>query len=121
MRISKNIPVYSTAYLKSPILAGMIKPAIYLPIHLISDYNASDMRFLLLHELQHYEYLDALSNYLMNFIGVLYWFNPLVWYALKEMQNDREIACDTSVLQMLDESAYEAYGNTLINFAEKHS
>ncbi len=57
----------------------------------------------------------------MNFAGVVYWFNPLVWYALKEMRNDREVACDTSVLKMLEEDDYENYGNTLINFAEKVS
>ena len=57
----------------------------------------------------------------MNLAGVVYWFNPLVWYALKEMRNDREVACDTSVLKMLEEDAYEDYGNTLINFAEKVS
>lgn len=37
------------------------------------------------------------------------------------MRNDREAACDTSVLKMLDEDYYEDYGNTLINFAEKMS
>ena len=37
------------------------------------------------------------------------------------MRNDREVACDTSVLKMLEEDAYEDYGNTLINFAEKVS
>ena len=57
----------------------------------------------------------------MNLVGVVYWFHPLVWYALKEMRNDREVACDTSVLKMLEEDAYEDYGNTLINFAEKIS
>ena len=139
--IHRNIPVYSTAFLKSPIIVGLLKPCIYLPIHLISDYtlshianskgvcitgypnecNESDMRFMLLHELQHYKHHDAIGNFLMNLAGVVYWFNPLVWYALKEMRNDREVACDTSVLKMLEEDAYEDYGNTLINFAEKVS
>ena len=121
MRIHRNIPVYSTAFLKSPIIVGLLKPCIYLPIHLISDYNESDMRYMLLHELQHYKHKDAIASYLMNLAGVVYWFNPLVWYALKEMRNDREVACDTSVLKMLEEDAYEDYGNTLINFAEKVS
>lgn len=121
MRIHKDIPVYSTAFLKSPIIVGLLKPCIYLPLHLISDYNEADMRFMLLHELQHYKHKDAISNYLMNLAGVIYWFNPLVWHALKEMRNDREVACDTSVLKMLEENAYEDYGNTLINFAEKVS
>ena len=121
MKITRNIPVYSTAFLKSPIIVGFLMPCIYLPIHLISDYHESDMRYMLLHELQHYRHKDAIANYLMNFAGVLYWFNPFVWFALREMRNDREVACDTSVLKMLEEDDYENYGNTLINFIEKVS
>ena len=121
MKIKRNIPVYSTAFLKSPIIVGLFNPRIYLPIHLISDFNATDMRYMLLHELQHYRHKDALASYLMNFFGILYWCNPCVWYALKEMRNEREVACDTSVLKLLDEGDYENYGNTLINFAEKVS
>ena len=121
MHISKPIPVYSTAFLQSPVIVGLFKPCIYLPIHLISDYNANDIKYMLIHELEHYKYKDALANYFMNIAGVLYWFNPLVWYSLKEMKNDREVACDTSVLKLLDEDDYEDYGNTLINFAQKVS
>lgn len=136
LKIKRDIPIYSTAFLKSPIIVGLFRPCIYLPIHLISDFhvnaeghkgisegccNAADMRYMLLHELQHYKHKDAIAGYLMNFFGILYWLNPLVWYALKEMRNDREIACDTSVLKILNENDYEDYGNTLINFAEKIS
>lgn len=121
MNIHRDIPVYSTAFLRSPVIVGLWKPRIYLPIHLISDYREADMRYMLLHELQHYKYKDAVASFFMNLATVLYWFNPLVWYALKEMRNDREVACDTSVLKMLAEEDYEDYGNTLINFAEKVS
>lgn len=133
MGIHKNIPVYSTAFLKSPVIVGFFKPCIYLPIHLISDFAASHnacsskaeqlrpIRYILLHELQHYKHKDALVSFLMNLAVVIYWFNPLVWYALKEMRNDKEVACDTSVLKMLEEDAYADYGNTLIHFAEKVS
>lgn len=119
--ITTDIPIYSTAFLKSPVVVRLSKPCIYLPIHLISDYCATDMRYMLLHELQHYKHKDAYGNYLMNLAGALYWFNPFVWFALKEMRNDREIACDTSVLELLNENDYKDYGNTLINFAEKVS
>ena len=79
------------------------------------------MRYMLLHELQHYKHHDAIGSFLMNLAGVVYWFNPFVWYSLKKMCNDREIACDTSVLEMLADDAYEDYGTALINFAEKVS
>lgn len=121
MKIQHNIQIYSTAFLNSPIIMGLLKPCIYLPIHLISDYNATDLQYMLFHELQHYKHKDILAGYIMNLAGIIYWFNPFVWYALKEMSNDREIACDTAVLNMLEETFYEDYGNTLINFAEKLS
>ena len=142
LHIRKEIPIYSTAFLQSPVIIGFLSPHIYLPIHIISDYSKIDtdkfcqascgsspsgmnglhqIRYMLLHELQHYRHKDALAGYLMTLTGILYWFNPMVWIALKEMRNDREIACDTSVLNMLEPDSYEDYGMTLIHFAEKLS
>ena len=142
LHIRKEIPIYSTAFLQSPVIIGFLRPHIYLPIHIISDYSKTDtdkfcqascgsspsgmnglhqIRYMLLHELQHYRHKDALAGYLMTLTGILYWFNPMVWIALKEMRNDREIACDTSVLNMLEPDSYEDYGMTLIHFAEKLS
>ena len=118
-----TIPIYSTAFLKSPILAGFLRPRIYLPIHLISDFNAgtisaTDLRYMLLHELQHYKHKDILVGYLINTANVFYWFNPLIGYFLKRIRQERELACDAAVLQLLKETEYKSYGNTLINFAE---
>lgn len=118
-----TIPIYSTAFLKSPVLASFLHPRIYLPIHLISDFNAgtisaTDIRYMLLHELQHYKHKDILIGYLINTVNVFYWFNPLIWYFLKRIRQERELACDSAVLQLLKETEYKSYGNTLINFAE---
>ena len=118
-----TIPIYSTAFLKSPVLSGFLHPRIYLPIHLISDFNAgtissTDIRYMLLHELQHYKHKDILIGYLINTVNVFYWFNPLIWYFLKRIRQERELACDSAVLQLLKETEYKSYGNTLINFAE---
>lgn len=121
LKIKRQISIYSTPFLKSPVTVGFICPKIYLPTHLISNLNKADMRYMLLHELQHYRHKDALMNYFSILFGILYWFNPVVRFALKELRIECEIACDSSVLQILDPSDYEKYGNTLINFAEKIS
>lgn len=121
MQIKRNIPVYSTAFITSPIMVGMFRPRIYIPIRLILDFRESDIRYMLLHELQHYKHKDAFVNCLMNIAAIVYWFNPVVWYALKEARTDREVACDTYVLQMLDTDDYIDYGNTLLNYAQKIS
>lgn len=119
--IHKAIPVYHTAFLRSPVMAGLLRPCIFLPDHLTREYREPELRYMLLHELQHYKHKDILAGYLMNLTEIVYWFNPVVRYMLKEMRIDREIACDSSVLKLLKTEDYEAYGNTLINYAEKLS
>lgn len=121
MDLKKDIPVLSSAYLSSPITVGCIKPCIILPIHLISDFNHKDIRYILLHELQHYKHKDIQVNLWMCLTRIIYWFNPVIWYTLKEMRNDCEIACDSSVLSMLDKENYSDYGHTLLNFVQKLS
>lgn len=121
LKVRRRIAVYSTPYLKSPVTLGIFRPRIYLPLHLISDCSAKDMRYILLHELQHYRHGDALIGCLMSIAGLIYWFNPAVRQGLRKMRDDRELACDSSVLELLDESEYPCYGNTLLQFAEKIS
>ncbi len=133
--IKKNIPLRTTALLKSPVFTGIIHPCIYLPLSLVLGYSQDthslpeasekvsrqELRCLLLHELQHYRQKDAFLCLLMNLAKLLYWFHPLVRYALKEMAGDRELSCDASVLGLLDETEYQAYGLTLLHFAEQAS
>lgn len=119
--IKGDIPIYSSAYVKSPIAIGFWKPVIIVPIHILSEMTEKDIRYILLHELSHCKHNDLLVNKLMAFAQIVYWFHPVVWLAFREMQNDREIACDSSVLAMLAPDNYLDYGNTLINFAEKLS
>lgn len=118
LNIRRRIPVYSTAFLPSPVLAGFFRPRIYLPIRMISDFSAEDMRFMFLHELQHYRSNDILISCLANAACILYWFNPLVWYMQKTLRRERELACDASVLELLPECDYSAYGFTLLQVTE---
>lgn len=113
--------LFYTDLLTSPVMFGIIKPCICLPSCLSVDLHPVDMRHILLHELQHYKRRDALTGIFMSFTNVLYWFHPIVRYALKKMRDDRELACDASVLQTLKEDEYESYGHTLINFARMQS
>ncbi len=119
--IKRTIPVRSTAYLKSPVIEGLFLPCIYLPLPLVCGDSMGELRYMLLHELSHYKHRDAIGSYCMSLSCIVYWFHPLIWHVLKEIQNDREIACDAAVLKLLTEDSYLSYGNTLINFAERLS
>ena len=118
MNIKKKIPLYSSAYLTSPVAAGLVKPVIILPIHMLSEFTEKEIRFILLHELTHIKHRDLFLNRFLALMQALYWYHPVVWIGLREMRKDQEVGCDLSVLSMLEENSYLDYGKTLIRFAE---
>lgn len=118
--LTKELPIFSTAFLRTPILVGVWKPRIYLPISIVNDSSEEDLRLMLMHELVHEKHKDNLVNHFINLAGILYWFHPLVRFAFKEMRSIQEIACDEVVLEMLNTPQRLEYGNTLLRFAEKN-
>ena len=69
----------------------------------------------------HCYYKDAIFNYCMNIIRILYWFHPLIWLITKEFYTERELACDTSVLRLLGANEQISYGVTLLHFVDKQT
>ena len=115
--IKKNIDI-AFSDVKSPVIFGMLKPIILVPYNCVEKMSDSEIKYIILHELSHYKNKDILMNYLMCIFQILYWFNPLVWIIFKQMKIEREIVCDSSVLNMLDEDNYTDYGMTIIRFIE---
>ncbi len=121
LNISRTLILGESALVDTPMAVGFFKTFIILPTRAMKQLSKDDVYYIVLHELHHYKNKDILINYAMCFFQILYWFNPLVYLAFKEMRTDREIACDASVLNALDKSSYINYGMTIINFAERLS
>lgn len=123
LNISKRLTVGESPLINSPMTFGIFKTYIVLPTHFDECLSKEDIRNIFLHELNHYKFKDILSNYCIVFFQILYWFNPLVWYAFRQMRLDREIACDIAVLKLIQSDHYTAYGKTIlrfIDFSSKH-
>ena len=120
LNISRPLVLGESSLIKSPMTFGIFKTYIVLPHQTEKRLSIDKIKYILLHELQHYKYKDIATNYLIILFQILYWFNPLIWLAFREMRLDREIACDKAVLNMLDQTQHTAYGNTIIMFANKH-
>jgi bla regulator protein BlaR1 len=121
LNISGRLIVGESPLIKSPMTFGLFKTYVVLPAHFDEWLSMKEIKYILLHELNHYKHNDIAANYLTVIYQILYWLNPLVWMAFREMRLDREIACDMAVLNSLDEYSYIEYGHTIIKFAGRAS
>ena len=119
LNIRRRVSLYASCSISSPVSYGLIRPAIIIPQDMDIVLPEEDIRFIFLHELQHYKHRDALLNYLSCLLQIVYWFNPLIWYGFFRMRQDREFACDHSVIRTAGKEHAIRYGYTLIHYAEK--
>ena len=99
--------------LASPCLFGLWRPAIYLtPAALASQ---ASLEHVLAHEETHARHLDPLWSLLRCVCLIVYWFNPLVWWAALASKTDCELACDEGALVRLGEAERIPYGRTLLS------
>jgi WD40 repeat protein/beta-lactamase regulating signal transducer with metallopeptidase domain len=80
-----------------PMSCGVVRPAVVLPKD-ARRWNEPLRRFVLLHEIAHIKRHDVVFQLLARLTCVLYWFHPLVWYAMHRLRVERELACDDAVL-----------------------
>lgn len=97
--------------LKVPMLAGIFRPAILLPQGNISG---EELGFSLLHELTHYRRRDIWLKSLSMWVSTLHWFNPFMWYMMRLVERDTELACDEDALRRLSPEDYSPYGQTIL-------
>ncbi|MEK3805896.1 BlaR1 family beta-lactam sensor/signal transducer [Bacillus sp. FSL H8-0547] len=116
LQIKKSIKIVRSKRVQSPMIFGLFQTFIVLPSQHEHWLSLKNYEYIFLHELSHYKNKDLLTNYVILFYQIIYWFNPLIWLAFRKMRFDREIACDASVLQLLDDHSFSDYGHTIINF-----
>ncbi len=118
LHIKRNVKLYTSCNLSSPVSYGWIRPTVIIPQDLDILLSEEDVRYIFLHELQHYKHKDTIINNLVCLLQIIYWFNPFIWYGFRQLQKDREIACDNSVISVIGEENCMNYGYTIIKCAE---
>lgn len=112
--IRRDIPLVVTPAADCPMLAGFVRPALYLPDEALSEQEAM---FIFRHELTHYKRGDLWLKLLLTAAKMVHWFNPLVYLMARFAQEDIELACDDAVVRGMDGAARRAYGETILRSA----
>jgi beta-lactamase regulating signal transducer with metallopeptidase domain len=99
----------------SPATFGWLRPTILLPTFCLEQ-DRAELEDILRHELHHVRRRDSVWNGLSTACRALLFFHPAVWFAVRKMQFDRELACDLAVVSHCP-ARKASYAECLLAFA----
>jgi beta-lactamase regulating signal transducer with metallopeptidase domain/tetratricopeptide (TPR) repeat protein len=114
--IKRAIRIRQSAVVGSPAICGFFRPVVLLPEALAGQLSEPELRAVLLHELAHFRRGDLWVGHAQILLQLIYWYNPLVWFANRAIQRVREQAVDEMVLVEMKEDAGQ-YPETLLQVA----
>ena len=120
--VQKIMPLYESAVIESPMLIGLFNPCIYLPSGFLKEMvgKENDIILILHHELVHFKRRDLWYKWVFQAALCVHWFNPLLYVFQHKFNIDCELACDETMLKLLSEEGRRAYGNVLLDVAQKN-
>jgi len=89
-----------------PMVLGVIRPVILLPISFASGLSADQLSAILRHELAHIRRLDPVFNLLQRMIEALLFFHPATWWISRQVRTEREHCCDDLVSTAIGSASY---------------
>lgn len=100
-----------TDALESPALAGLLRPTILLPAWLVHEQESDKLDWSLRHELTHWKLGDVWAHAAQQLAQIVFFFNPVTWWACHRWQEAAELACDRAVVAT--ERDVEVYADNL--------
>lgn len=97
-----------------PAVIGLLRPRIILPGDFSHRFSAQQQALILDHERSHLRRGDIVANAIASALRCLYWFNPLVHYAVDRLRHDHELASDAEVMRR-HPHARRHYADTLLD------
>jgi len=82
-----------------PAVARIFHPVVLLPAALLGRLSDPELNAVLAHEHEHIARRDNLKASIHRLVETLFWFHPAVWWIGRQMLEERERACDETVLE----------------------
>lgn len=94
LKIRAVVQVRESARVTVPMVVGMFKPVLLVPIGLATGLSNREIEAILAHELAHIKRYDYAVNLLQSVMEVLYFFHPALWWLSARVREEREHCCD---------------------------
>jgi beta-lactamase regulating signal transducer with metallopeptidase domain len=121
-RESGRVRLIVSEFVKTPMLLGILRPAVVLPpVPYVQIGMAESLRDILKHELTHYHRCDLFYKWFAVLVTSLHWFNPLMLFVRREIDRACELACDETVIGSLTPAQKQHYGETLMSLAVRQT
>jgi beta-lactamase regulating signal transducer with metallopeptidase domain len=112
-------PVLLCQQLLVPAVVGFIRPAILLPVAMMSGLTPQLVEDVLTHELAHIRRYDYLVNVVQRVVESFLFFHPAVWFVSQRIRIEREHCCDDLVIALGTKPV--DYATALLNVVESSS
>jgi beta-lactamase regulating signal transducer with metallopeptidase domain len=99
LKIRRIPALLLSSTIEGPLLTGIIRPVMILPVQIESAFDPSEVRLMLTHEMAHLKRHDLAWNWLPTLVGWLFFFHPLVWLLRHGWFQSQESACDELLIQ----------------------
>ncbi|AKD57859.1 M56 family metallopeptidase [Spirosoma radiotolerans] len=93
------VQVRESARTTVPMVVGVLKPVLLLPVGLVTNLTSREIEAVLAHELAHIKRHDYAVNLLQSVVEVLYFFHPALWWLSARVREEREHCCDDLAVQ----------------------
>lgn len=97
--ISRPVKLLLSARVDVPMMLGILKPIILLPVATINHLSMEQLEAVLLHELAHIRRQDYLLNIFQTIAETVLFFNPFIWLIFSVIRKERENCCDDMVVE----------------------
>jgi len=118
INIPAPVPVRSSAGLLEPGMVGFFRPIVLLPEGILKTLVPAQLEAVLAHELSHARRRDNLTAAIQMIVETVFWFYPLVWWIGARLVEERERACDESVLILGSEP--REYADAILNVCKHY-
>lgn len=120
ININKKIDIYKHEIIKGPALFGIVKPYIIMNDEIL-ELGDKNIEYVLLHELAHYKKRDYIINIICVILKMIFIFNPFIWYIIKQIKKDIEIATDDMVINLIETNEKKDYCRLLLDIVAKEN